>query len=492
MKKNSLFLSMLLITVMSFAKVPSSNVMISSNVSDYAKVSEMLVNIAPEVNKCGVSAANTEEDYEAVYFINTYGWEKVYAYVWNDLGQNNQWPGHAMEYLGTLKLGGGELYAIAYDADLIDYIIFNNGDGTQTTDLVWTPDHLYANGNWYNIEDVLNPTIFTVAGSSEVLFGTVWEPTNTENDMLLNAEGNYSLTIYDAYLAAGKIEYKIVALHDWAFAIPGQNQSNLVLDIKEGGYYDVTFTYNPESGVVSAVAEPIAFETVYFVNMYGWEKVYAYVWNDLGQNNQWPGEEMDFVEQNWNADYYGITYRADLIDNVIFTNGVDEKTNDLVWTPDHVYALGEWVSMDEVYNPTSFTIAGSSEALFGTVWDATNTKNDLLLNSEGIYALVKNNVYLTPGAIEYKLVMSHNWAFAFPGLNLENLVMNIEEAGYYNIIYTLDWLTGDLIITIEFLGSTTGCGNINANVALKKRIENNQLIITNGNLNYNATGAVVK
>ena len=80
-----------------------------------------------------------------IYMKNTAGWEDVYCYMWIDDKNNNKgWPGIKMTKLSD------DIYVYATDTEYPN-IIFNNGSGTQTKDMLWPGNgHIYENGedNW--------------------------------------------------------------------------------------------------------------------------------------------------------------------------------------------------------------------------------------------------------------------------------------------------------------------------------------------------------
>ena len=80
-----------------------------------------------------------------IYFQNTAAWATVNAYYWCDAGNLSTWPGDAM------TLVAGDIYSITLSGDA-QYVIFNNGDGTQTDDLTISADYdLYVyNSGWTN------------------------------------------------------------------------------------------------------------------------------------------------------------------------------------------------------------------------------------------------------------------------------------------------------------------------------------------------------
>ena len=88
---------------------------------------------------------------------------------------------------------------------------------------------------------------YTVAGTPASVFGTEWDPSNADNDMVKQADGTYSLTKYGCQLAGNELAFKVVGNRDWGNAWPNDN---VVVEVDETGLYDVTFTFNPENNEV--------------------------------------------------------------------------------------------------------------------------------------------------------------------------------------------------------------------------------------------------
>ena len=88
---------------------------------------------------------------------------------------------------------------------------------------------------------------YTVAGTPASVFGTEWDPSNADNDMVKQADGTYSLTKYGCQLAGNEMAFKVVGNRDWGNAWPNEN---VVVEVDETGLYDVTFTFNPENNEV--------------------------------------------------------------------------------------------------------------------------------------------------------------------------------------------------------------------------------------------------
>ncbi len=72
-----------------------------------------------------------------VYYTNSNGWNNVYAYVWNysTNAKKAAWPGEKLTSFGMSGYGEKQ-YRIEIDCSVYDRIIFNDGNGSQTKDLV--------------------------------------------------------------------------------------------------------------------------------------------------------------------------------------------------------------------------------------------------------------------------------------------------------------------------------------------------------------------
>ena len=114
---------------------------------------------------------------------------------------------------------------------------------------------------------------YTVAGNSEIAFGTTWDPANEANDMVKQEDGTYKWEKAELTLAAGSVLFKVCEDHAWAVAYPA---SDYQLAIAEAGEYTITITFNPEGNVVNAEATKTG-DAVVTVDYYlvgsvkGWE-----------------------------------------------------------------------------------------------------------------------------------------------------------------------------------------------------------------------------
>lgn len=92
---------------------------------------------------------------DTVYCENAAGWGEVYCYMWKDgSGDNGGWPGVKM------TKGEGNLWSYKVTSDW-DKIIFNNGSGTQTSDMSYQGNgSCYNNqtGNWTTVDVPTDPS----------------------------------------------------------------------------------------------------------------------------------------------------------------------------------------------------------------------------------------------------------------------------------------------------------------------------------------------
>ena len=88
---------------------------------------------------------------------------------------------------------------------------------------------------------------YTVAGTPATVFGTEWDPSNADNDMIKQEDGTFALTKYNCELAGNELQFKVVGNRDWGNAWPNDN---VVVEVEGPGLYDVTFTFNPDGNQV--------------------------------------------------------------------------------------------------------------------------------------------------------------------------------------------------------------------------------------------------
>lgn len=109
---------------------------------------------------------------------------------------------------------------------------------------------------------------YTIAGAAAIVNGSEWEPTNTDNDMILDdATGLYTLVVTNCELQVSSNEniygFKVVVDHSWGVAYPS---SDWIINVTEAGTYDITYTFNEATKDINAVLSkkdtPTSVETI--------------------------------------------------------------------------------------------------------------------------------------------------------------------------------------------------------------------------------------
>ena len=87
----------------------------------------------------------------------------------------------------------------------------------------------------------------------------------------------------------------------------------------------------------------------------------------------------------------------------------------------------------------TYSVAGSSSALFGATWDPANTSTDMTSTDGVNYTFTKEGVTLSKGTIEYKVVVDHSWGTAYgkEGGN-DNATYTISEDGVYDVVVSFN------------------------------------------------------
>ena len=99
----------------------------------------------------GGTTPEPEPTTETVYFVNAANWTTVNVYAWT-ADPNASWPGVAAVKEAE-QIAGYDVYSYTVEAGTYANVIFNNGSGQQTADLVWTAGKYYVKDGWYTKEE---------------------------------------------------------------------------------------------------------------------------------------------------------------------------------------------------------------------------------------------------------------------------------------------------------------------------------------------------
>ena len=307
---------------------------------------------------------------------------------------------------------------------------------------------------------------WTVAGTAAALNGTAdWKPENAENDMT-STDGNlFKLTVTGCTLEKGvTYQYKVVKNHAWTEAYPGQNKTFTVPEtavytveysfdatthdvgenvIKTGTAGEVTHTYSV-AGSPASVFGAAWSETSTATDMQlGTDGLYWWKANGVALGD---GSKVEFkvvVDHAWGQAYpsnnFVVTIEGDGTYDLTFTfNPATKEVNCIV------EKKGE-ANIDDVY-----ILAGSSEELFGTTWDAANEANKMEKGADGVYTKTYTDVVLPSGDIQWKIVQ--NGSTWIPDGEGNNNVVTIPGDGKYNVTFTYDVAKNEMTASAEKKG----------------------------------------
>ena len=327
------------------------------------------------------------------------------------------------------------------------------GDGTDYTFIFDEYNYKFrVEGNNVNI----TYETLTVAGSNTDLFGTLWDPTNTANDMTL-VDGIYTWEKNEVILNPGGFEFKVVADHDvnYTLAWPG---SNFYQPIENRGLYNLKITFDPVEERVNCDAdllELVPIDTTYTV--VGPEFIFGSNWDANDPSNKMVKDEDgiytlikenvaiygDFgfkIAGNYDSFEYPVGYNR----VVILPEGEGMYTIRIYFNPEagepfmlnHLLTkTGEAPAIDHIY-----TVAGS-EILFGSDWDETDATNDMVKGDDGIYTWTKEVTFTEPATPEFKVVLNHSWNYSWPVYNYK--INDVTEAGTYKFVITFNPAGGE-------------------------------------------------
>lgn len=269
-------------------------------------------NVSPitlnKVSKGITLYAKFESDLTTIYFYNTYNWDKVCAYMWEDGKDNNNdaFPGKPMTYLG------GKVWEYSYSSsESWNRVIFSIGSSSnQSENITLQQDKKYYKNGWQPSSDIKHTVSVSNVENADI---TVTTGSNTI------AEGG-SCEVYDG-----------TSLTLNATSIAGGNYCNFIVTKPSGE--SKTLEGNPSTYLVdgsditvsATFSSSSSFKTFYFENsLVGWNDVRLYCYKD-GKDavgyDKWPGNELTKCTQKRNNhDVYCIKIDTSKVDYVIFNN----------------------------------------------------------------------------------------------------------------------------------------------------------------------------
>ena len=396
-------------------------------------------------------------EYDYVYFINTDNWAKVNIYTWTP--EVAGWPGAAMTKEAE-QIAGKDVYSYkVVKGSTFGGMLFNNGDGTQTGDLVWQAGkyYMYSTNKWYDTKEDAEGAL--AGPATVVLHGNFVKADWGDTDAFeLSAdEKTATLTVL---IKAGNYEFGVKLNNVWtsngkAFTktnnehVIEAGSGNLTLNADITGNYVFTWTYETNTLTVTYPTEEVVVETNYYVTgtfnnnepadanykMTLEDEVYkATVGLKEGEN------KLKITDGSWDntwgygqlgANYQEVSDPSDF-NNILIT--LDEDKNIVVIFD----ATAGKITFEGLTEKTPvedyYTIVGVT-AITGVNWDPANEDNKMTKDGEA-YTLTKTSLKLEAGNYEYKVAKNGAWGDGEYPNNGTNEKVTIAENGEYTIVYT--------------------------------------------------------
>lgn len=333
-------------------------------------------------------------------------------------------------------------------------------------------------------------TAWTAAGSS-TLFGSHWDETDTNNDLIDKGDGIWELTKTGCILEQNvKNELKVLKNHSWAESYPA---ANYVFTVKETGTYSVTIQFNANNFEINVkttkTGDAVIGEKTWTVAGFG--TILGIEWDPKATEN-------DMIKQDDNVTYILTktdltlaigTYKYKICANHGWAeNYGDEKDSEgnasVFITKDGIYDLTftfnsktHEVSCDATRKADAiiekiWSVAGS-EGLFETAWDEQSTANEMTKQKNNIYVLVKKGISLNAQTYEYKVCANHDWTESYGENPIDNATLTIEEDGIYDVTFTFNSVTKEVSAT-AVRTDTDGISQIAGDVKAKNVVFNLQ------------------
>lgn len=263
-------------------------------------------NVSPitlnKVSKGITLYAKFESDLTTIYFYNTYNWDKVCAYMWEDGKDNNNdaFPGKPMTYLG------GKVWEYSYSSsESWNRVIFSIGSSSnQSENITLQQDKKYYKNGWQPSSDIKHTVSVSNVENADI---TVTTGSNTiaEGGSCEVYDGT-SLTLNATSIAGGNYCNFIVTKPSGESKTLEGNPSTYLVD---GSDITVSATFSSSSSV----------KTFYFENTLNWSKFYIY-YSDNSVN--WPGKQLTTIVGSHNEhNIYSVDLDTSKIKFVVLSNG---------------------------------------------------------------------------------------------------------------------------------------------------------------------------
>ena len=141
--------------------------------------------------------------------------------------------------------------------------VISNGEGIYYFQADVTGNYSFTWEYATNTLTIGYPHTYTAVGHNLAIFSNSWDPSITDNDLVLQEDGSYKWEKENvSFTGATTIQYRVCKDHAWDVVYPATSEDAATFEIPSLGDYKITITYNPVGNVISASAEKIAKPTI--------------------------------------------------------------------------------------------------------------------------------------------------------------------------------------------------------------------------------------
>lgn len=436
---------------------------------------------------------------ETVYYVNTNKWAAVKVHAWGGKKAGTTWPG--LDATKEADIKGWEVYSFTAEAGDYNMCIFNNGNGQQTSDLVWTAGKYYFNGAWVTAEEITE-TLAPV-GEETIYFVN----TNKWETVSVHAWGGTAAATNWPGVNATK-EADIKGWEVYSFTAKAGAYGQCLFNNGDGSEKTADLVWTADKYYFNGAwvtAEEIT-ESIVAINYYiNGSTEYFGDWNAnnfIGMPNDeivinatpgvytfrvfdapyWAAGSLGYDDLDVENSSANVKAAGDADDNIQI-NLVDGAVTIKV-VEGKVQVIGNFAGEIEI---TSMTICGVA-ALCGVAWAPTATENDMTTEDNIVWTLTKEGVKLEAGDYNYKAAANHAWSiFELPGGGDASNILTITETGTYDITFTAN--IEEKTLTAEAVKQTeTALSNTTSAAVATKALIRGELVIVKDGVRYNVMG----
>ncbi len=251
-------------------------------------------------------------------------------------------------------------------------------------------------------------------------------------------DAKYEKVIFVRVNGSGNIENWGAKTADLTLADAGENDLYTVTSTTavwgDPGVTGEWSKYSPSEP--PAPAEP---DSIYFVNVPGWDNLRVHLWGGTAAGTTWPGVEMTKLGEDDQINGYDVyKYVADkgAYTQCIFSNNGDNQTIDLNWTSGKYYYDGAWYAKADIPEPIPAAVP-----LEGNIWKVTAETpvragshyiDEVLLKVDGVYATTLKPNTRTIAGEEF----THAIQVRTDGYPTQDILTGKEKTGSTSLIIT--------------------------------------------------------